>query len=60
MCTPVGAAHHSNREIIRAREIRRLAREIREKSQRLRAELRQRQGIQNQRPTREDNGLGSS
>jgi hypothetical protein len=41
----------SNREILRARELRSLARRIRERSQQLHAELRRRQGIPNQRTT---------
>jgi hypothetical protein len=41
----------TNKEILRAREIRALARELREKSQRVRAELRRQQGIQGQRTT---------
>jgi hypothetical protein len=42
---------NSHREILRARELRSLARQIRETTQRLRAELQRRQGDQGQRTT---------
>jgi hypothetical protein len=47
----VGGRWHPVEEILRARDIRALARDLRTNSQRLRAELRRQQGIQDQRTT---------
>jgi hypothetical protein len=46
----------TNKEILRAREIRAQARKTREKAQQLRAELQRRQGIQGQRIPRRNDG----